>query len=58
MVKAIIFDMDGVLFDTETFYFQRRADFLATKGLSVDHLIIWIHLYLSVEGLVKFGNGF
>ncbi|MGT2951271.1 HAD family hydrolase [Streptococcus cuniculi] len=36
--KGIIFDMDGVLFQTEDFYYQRRADFLATKGLSVAHL--------------------
>lgn len=38
MIKAIIFDMDGVLFDTEGFYFERRNDFLAQKGIRIDHL--------------------
>ena len=36
--RAIIFDMDGVLFETEDFYYQRRADFLLTKGISIEHL--------------------
>ena len=36
--KAIIFDMDGVLFETEDFYYKRRVDFLVTKGVSVAHL--------------------
>ncbi len=36
--KAIIFDMDGVLFDTEQFYYNRRKTFLASKGISIDHI--------------------
>lgn len=36
--KAIIFDMDGVLFETEEFYYQRRATFLVSKGISIDHI--------------------
>ncbi|MCI5871539.1 HAD family hydrolase [Streptococcus sp.] len=36
--KAIIFDMDGVLFDTEKFYYDRRKEFLDQKGISIIHL--------------------
>lgn len=36
--KAIIFDMDGVLFDTEFFYYHRRKRFLKGKGISIEHL--------------------
>ena len=32
MVEAIIFDMDGVLFDTEKYYYDRRCKFLSSKG--------------------------
>ncbi|OFI50555.1 HAD family hydrolase [Floricoccus tropicus] len=36
--KAIIFDMDGVLVDTEQFYYNRRQDFMNSQGISIDHL--------------------
>lgn len=36
--KAIIFDMDGVLFDTESFYYRRREVFLNDRGISIKHL--------------------
>ena len=36
--KVIIFDMDGVLVDTEAYYYNRRKTFLTLKGISIDHL--------------------
>ncbi|MCJ1978302.1 HAD family hydrolase [Lactococcus paracarnosus] len=36
--KVIIFDMDGVLVDTENYYYTRRKTFLTRKGISIDHL--------------------
>ncbi|GAX47655.1 HAD family hydrolase [Pseudolactococcus reticulitermitis] len=36
--KAIIFDMDGVLIDTEPYYYTRRKKFLDSKGISIAHL--------------------
>lgn len=36
--KVIIFDMDGVLVDTEHYYYTRRETFLTSKGISIKHL--------------------
>lgn len=36
--KAVIFDMDGVLVDTEHYYYTRRETFLTSKGISIKHL--------------------
>ncbi|MFC0233211.1 HAD family hydrolase [Vagococcus entomophilus] len=34
-IEAVIFDMDGVLVDSEEFYQERRSEFLVSQGLTV-----------------------
>lgn len=36
MIKAVIFDMDGVIVDTEYYYQKRRAAFMNELGYSLD----------------------
>lgn len=38
MIKAVLFDMDGVLVDTEWFYNRRRAAYLETQGFIFDKI--------------------
>lgn len=38
MIKAVMFDMDGVLVDTEWFYNRRRCAYLETKGFVFDEV--------------------
>ena len=37
---AIIFDMDGVLVDSEAYYYERRKAFLAEFDLTIEGLIL------------------
>lgn len=38
MVKGVLFDMDGVLIDTEWFYNRRRVAYLETQGFTFDEI--------------------
>lgn len=38
MIKAVLFDMDGVLVDTEWFYNRRRVAYLETQGFTFDEI--------------------
>lgn len=41
MIKAVLFDMDGVLAFTEQFYMQRRLDYLAENGILISEVPDW-----------------
>ncbi|WP_155286905.1 HAD family hydrolase [Lacticaseibacillus zhaodongensis] len=47
MKKALIFDMDGVLVDSEPFYFKRRMRFFKMRGIKPDSTDI--HDYLGMS---------
>ena len=38
MIRAVLFDMDGVLVDTEWFYNRRRVAYLETQGFHFDEV--------------------
>ena len=38
MIKAVLFDMDGVLADTERFYNRRRVAYMEEKGFHFDEI--------------------
>ena len=40
MIKAVLFDMDGVLVDTEWFYNRRRVAFMEEKGFHFDEIYV------------------
>jgi HAD superfamily hydrolase (TIGR01509 family) len=43
-IKAILWDNDGILVDTEKYYFQSTREFLATLGIDLTH-----ELYLQIS---------
>lgn len=42
VLKAVIFDMDGVLVDSERFYMSRRIGFLKEKGMPVQDPALFV----------------
>ena len=40
MEKIVIFDMDGVLVDTEPVYYKRLEDFLISRGYAFPRAVL------------------
>lgn len=51
--EAIIFDLDGVLVDSEEFYYQRRKAFLKNYNLSIEQIPIQFFVGADMRSLWK-----
>lgn len=51
--EAIIFDLDGVLVDSEEFYYQRRKAFLKNYNLSIEQIPIQFFIGADMRSLWK-----
>lgn len=51
--EAIIFDLDGVLVDSEEFYYQRRKAFLKNYNLSIEQIPVQFFIGADMRSLWK-----
>ena len=57
MIKAVIFDFDGTLADTEPFHSAKRAEMLDELGVTADNDFVGISLRTFWGGIVKSYKG-
>lgn len=54
MIKAVLFDMDGILFDSEGFYFQGNLNWLRELGYQGDEKELLKGVGLTVDNILRF----
>lgn len=60
MIKAVLFDMDGVLIDAKEWHYETLNDALAVLGLNIsrtEHLAVYIGLPDTQEGMLDRTRG-